>query len=262
MPFNLLLLPLLGGFVFTRNWVHSRYYALRSDGHVLLFYAATAGAVFLLIAAFITCLLGPICTGIDHNWHVMSPFEHSGKAMLAFFLGATIWYPLNWFADDETAIDRVILRRQDSLELLLRTAMGEGKLVSLSVKNGKVYVGYVISTINPAFPMETLSLIPMMSGYRDEDTKKLVLTTQYTDAFAQIEQEIERRVIEEARTYQVTGKELENWIQDETDTELENFKIVIPVQEIQSANIFKIDTYNRYFREQADLSTSLTSKAV
>lgn len=253
MPFNLLLLPLLGGFIFARQWKKTRYYALRSDGHVLLFYAASCGAIILMFAAVLCFLLAEVCQYLDYCWHCVVPFEHSGKAALAFIIAATVWYPLNWFHKDEKEIDRVIQRKQDSLELLLRTAMGERKLVLLTVKNGKLYVGYIISNLNPAFPMETLGMIPMMSGYRDDETKTAKFTTLYTEAYDKIQRDIEIRVRQEVLAAQINEEQLEERIRDAVDEELDDFKIVIPVTEIQSASIFKLDTYNKYFRVESNL---------
>lgn len=52
MPFNLLLLPLLGGFIFFSKWNRSRYYGLRSDGYRLILYSAITGAVFFVHSRF------------------------------------------------------------------------------------------------------------------------------------------------------------------------------------------------------------------
>ena len=50
MPFNLLLLPLLGGYIFISHWHVTRFDATRYTGERLLFHSATAGVVFLLVA--------------------------------------------------------------------------------------------------------------------------------------------------------------------------------------------------------------------
>ena len=247
MPFNLLLLPLLGGFIFTRQWKRTRYYALRSDGYVLLFYAASWGALFLLIACVLSFILSPGFGRFVDFWHIVIPIEHSGKAAMAFVLASTLWYPLNWGYQDEIQIDRVIQRKQDPLELLLRTAMGEGKLVLISVKNGKIYVGYIISNLNPAYPIESLGMLPMISGYRRTTDKTACFTTPYTVAYDKIEKEIRGRMQQDANNAQ---ENIEEIIQDAIDEELSDFKIVIPITEIQSAAIFKLDTYEKYFRAE------------
>jgi hypothetical protein len=47
MPFNLLLLPLLGGFIFFSHWNRTAFFALRQDRERLLFYSSLWGIVFL-----------------------------------------------------------------------------------------------------------------------------------------------------------------------------------------------------------------------
>jgi len=238
--------------MFTRQWKRTRYYALRSDGYVLLFYAASCGAVFLLIATVLSFILSPALTKIVDWWHLVIPIEHSGKAAMAFLLASTLWIPLNWGQRDEVHIDRVIQRKQDSLELLLRVAMGERKLVLITVKNGKIYVGYIISNLNPAYPMESLGMLPMMSGYRRTTEKTACFTTLYTMAYDKIEEEIRTKI----KHSEVAQEDVEELIQDAIDEELCDFKIVIPITEIQSASIFKLDIYEKYFRVEEKGSES------
>lgn len=248
MPFNLLLLPLLGGFIFARQWKRSRYHVLRSDGHVLLFYSASFGAGLLILATFISYFLSPHFSSIDFEWHTVVPFEHSGKASLAFLLGVLIWWPLNLFLDDQKEMDRVIERKEDALELLLRNAMGQNKLVLITVKNGKVYVGYVLSNLNPAFAMESIGIAPMLSGYREDPTKTACFTTRYIDAYDKIETEVKARVEADPKNANASAEDLADLISDEIDTLVEDFEIVIPVSEIQSATIFNMEIYNKHFR--------------
>src|SRR5262249_16279594 len=129
------------------------------------------------------------CHVVDNFWHVIVPFEHSGKAFLAGFLGAIIWLPMNTYWDEDDEIDRIVKDRGDPLEVFLRTALGKGKPVMLTVKNGKVYVGMVFSTINPSMPFLSVLLLPIWSGYRSDDSKTVVVTTRYIDALIGIEDE-------------------------------------------------------------------------
>ena len=129
MNLNLLFLPLLGGFIFVRNWRLTRYYALRSEGHVLIFYSAAAGTCFCIIAAFIVLYIGPQHRELDEYWHQIIPFEHSGKAVLAFALGALSWIPLNVFSDDTKQAHRAVNRRRNPLEVLFINSMETSQLV-------------------------------------------------------------------------------------------------------------------------------------
>src|SRR2546427_4795103 len=218
-PLNLLFLPLLGGFIFVTKWYPTKYYTLRSDGYRLLFTTAVAGTLLLLLASILKAHAVPYFPwwpAVYFWWHRIAPPEHSGKAALAMFLGCSLWMPLNligivggrfslpsnlfgrfvkWFSDEE-AVRRAIDRKRDALELFLIMALKAEKMVSVSVKNGKVYVGYLTSTYNPAFQMESISLIPAFSGHRNEDTKEMVLDLNYLGVYTAIQPKLYTKLLD------------------------------------------------------------------
>lgn len=57
MPFNLLLLPLIGGFVFLAHWRFTLYFAKRLDKERLLLYSSLAGALLLGVSFGISILV-------------------------------------------------------------------------------------------------------------------------------------------------------------------------------------------------------------
>lgn len=239
MPFNLLLLPLLGGYIFITQWNRTRFSVMRIDGHRLLFQAAIAGAIFLLSAVFISTVCHQLKWGsfIEAEWHASIPFDHSGKAAIAFLLGAILWIPLNYFTDKETGIARAIQKQENPLELMLQKALAETHLILLTVKNSKVYVGFVSDSFNPALPNQYVKLLLTTSGYRDGDTKKVTFTNDYTsvlDQLANSEEEIDPLVAE-------------------------GFEIVIPIAEIQSVSFFAPDIYRQYFNVVAENQEATTT---
>jgi dsDNA-binding SOS-regulon protein len=251
MTFNLLFLPLIGGFIFVRNWRPTRYYALRSDGHVLLFYSATASVVFALIAALIVFLFGSSCPDLDTFWHQMVPFEHSGKATIAFLLGCSLWRVLNLPFKDINEARRVVNRRRNPLEILFLTAMENKQAIAISLKNKKLYVGYVVSSANPAFALESVAVIPLMSGYRNGDDQTVTFTTRYIDAYDKMQTAATERVTAEAAAEPtLTDDEKKERIQEEADKEINIFRHVILVREIETAFVFRLDLYNKYFGPQ------------
>lgn len=221
---------------------------MRSDGHVLLFYSATAGALALLGASLIVYWMGPQARCIDDFWHRIIPFEHSGKAALAFVIAAALWIPLNWFFDDGDESGKVINYRRNPLEILFRTAMDNGQLIALSLKNRKVYVGYIISSSNPAFPLDSVAIIPMMSGYRRSEDHTVEFTTKYIDAYDKMQATITERVRKEASVDSTLSEEaIKEWIQEEADKEINIFRHIIMVREIDTAFVFRLDIYEKYF---------------
>ena len=227
MPFNLLLLPLIGGYLFVTQWYRTRYYALRADGQRLLLNSACAGAVFLFAATLLVgyCESSHWGRAINLAWHRTVPFEYSGRAVLAFLLGAAGWWPLNriWVRDAE--IQRVILEKGDALEGLLRRAVGENRLVALTVKSGKVYIGWITGLFNPAFPLEHIKLVPAFSGYRREPDKHLIFTNFYLPIYEKLRAEQQTQPLPNAE-----------------------FELVLPRTEIQSANLFDLKIYEQHFR--------------
>lgn len=233
MPFNVLLLPLLGGYVFLRYWNRTRFSSRRYSGERLLFHAAIAGILFLTAAFVVTRLLNWGYPGLGLWWRRMLPFPYSGTAFLAFLIGGLLWIPLNWISRSrEEAANRAIDESGDYLETLLVRAIHRTKPVCATLKSGKTYIGFVVGSVDPAFDRRYISLLPLQSGYRDPQ-HELVINTDYARVY--------ERITAEGRP------------EPELDELMRDFIIVLPVGEIQSVNIFDRDAY-RLFNEQSGLA--------
>ena len=258
MQFNLLFLSLLGGFIFVRNWKRTRYYALRADGHVLLFYSAIAGGFWLFIASVLIFHFTPEWPLVNELWHLIVPFEYSGRAALACLLGATAWVPLNVFYRDSFESYRIIKQRKNPFELLFRTTLGTKQLIAISLKNRKVYVGYVMDVSNPAFALESVAIVPIISGFRDSKDQTVIFTTRYTDAYERIHKSVGTRVRQEISNDPTFKGVVEDKVKDEQDKAINVFKHTIMVREIDTAFAFKMDIYNQYFGPKVTESPSLS----
>ena len=254
----------------------TKYSVLRSDGYRLIFYASIAGSVLLFLATVgvLVALSYPSGKALAAYWHVLVPLEHSGKAALALLMGALLWRPLNlsgkrWPSlGEKECIRRVIENKQDPLEILLSQTLGSDQLISVSVRNGKVYIGRLISSFNPAYGVQSLTLLRSYSGHRDKETSVFHLDINYERVF---EEAIENLVTETGRRIQqenpdLSEDELEERIEDELKEgdhqgeeheeirsavdQLHALKIVIPVSEIQSVNIFDESIYAAVSREE------------
>lgn len=118
MPFNVLLLPLLGGYVFISHWNHTRFDARRYSGERLIFHAAIAGAVFLGVAFVVTRMVILWKPGLYVWWRQLVPFGYTGTSLLAFALAALTWIPLNRFVSDrDTEQGKAVEQWGDYLEL-------------------------------------------------------------------------------------------------------------------------------------------------
>src|SRR6185369_14650634 len=149
---------------------------LRADGYRLVFHPSLARICLLVITRTTIVLLTNGPDRISHfiqlstkTWDSVAPFSYSGTAALSLLAGSTLWYPLNWLVlNRDFHLDNTLQRRGDSLELVMRTALGQGKLVSLVLRNDEVYVGYVISNFNPIFKVNFLKIMPVLVGHCGE----------------------------------------------------------------------------------------------
>jgi hypothetical protein len=227
MPFNVLLLPLLGGFIFVRYWNRTKYHAIRAEKERILLLASAAGLIALALSFAIKALLGALFPCSDYPnlpcfpvvWYRLIPFPYSAVSVLALILGATMWIPLNrgivtwirdlakpdiwtatgsWFMrvftrgwENPEEIDRVLKEDGDPLDLLLRRAEKESKTILATLTTGKVYVGFVSSTNPPSSQTRSVSIVPTKSGYRDSVMQKVHYEVYYSDALARLNEDID-----------------------------------------------------------------------
>ncbi len=154
------------------------------------------------------------------------------------------------------------------MEILLRDALESDRLISVSVKSGKVYIGRLVSSFDPVYGVQSLTLSRSYSGHRDRETSALHIDIDYERV---LERAIENLVTETRRRIQqenpdLSEDELEEQIEDELKEgnrqgegnekirsvvdQLHALKIIIPVSEIQSVNIFDKSIYNAVSREE------------
>jgi hypothetical protein len=253
MPYNVLLLPLLGGFLFITFWDRTRWHARRAEKDRLLIFAALAGLLFLGLAylirsipPFLPCVsFCPYNLGLCVNlpcppewWDRNIGFPQSGVATFAFILGALGWWPLNrlsdryykeWASDGKRGSERrefvrVVDHYGGPLEQLFLRSMQEETAVMITLKGGKVYIGDIGASFIPGLHTHFL-LLPSRSGYRDRK-QRLELTTDYDDVYEK-----------------VRADENEN----ESTRIIGSFGVAIPVDEVVAASLYLPDIHKKYF---------------
>ncbi|MFN2529851.1 MAG: hypothetical protein ABR555_01010 [Pyrinomonadaceae bacterium] len=169
----------------------------------------------------------PTLVELRHWWAFNTPpIEYSGISSCAFLLALSLLGILNLFKSNQAAEkvgERVILTYGSQLEKLLYRSLIDQKRVMVTLKNGKVYIGRVTISFTPQEDKDFL-LLPIKSGYREGDKQRLVLTTHYDNAYAEI-------VENEAEYINI----------------ISDFGVVIPIPEVLTASLYREDVHSKYF---------------
>lgn len=234
MPFNVLLLPLLGGFLFLSYWNRTENFAKRLDKERLLLWSAISGSVLLglSIVAYLLVPITPNWMGLhwlQKWWAYHIPFNYSGFALLAGVLGPFgAWFlnnvpPFKQLWDLAEEGKRAINDYGGPLEKLLYRAMKGEKYVMVTLRSGKVYIGRVAISLAPE-DETAFYLLPIKSGYREGDKQRLVITTHYDDVYDRISQ-----------------------AEDQAEEMISDFGVVVPVREVVTASLYRRDIHEKYF---------------
>lgn len=231
IPFNILLLPLLGGFAFVSIWNYTRWHAVRASRERLIFYAAIAGFFSLIIVFSIKLFIAPLfpcsrwsaVTCLPTWWETHVPFEYSGLSTGAFGLAAVLGFLLNflpWFDKDKQA-ERIVKKEGGPLEQFLDVALKSQKEVLVTLANGKVYLGPIASSFPPDGRDKTITLLPSASGYREHPSQRLIFTTEYEDIYLALEQN--------------------------DPEQIGDFRVTVPIREVRSVTFFNRKIHRDHF---------------
>ncbi len=232
MGLELFLVPILGGYWFLTRYNYTRYGAVRESGYHIFFRSAIVGVVLFGIAHLV------VAFGLHHyvpvfatTWKSYVSVPFSDTAVFSLVLGFVLpilgnrlyLLPIvgKRFYDAERAARRAAEKSGDLVELLIAESIEEAKLVEISLRSGKSYIGFALVSGIERSGESDVTLIPMASGYRNNETRELEITTNYAP------------VIRES-------------IQESSDIVYEDFRIVIPRSEIVSARIFDSTAYKRF----------------
>ena len=157
----------------------------------------------------------------DHRPHRLCRDRCRGTFLLAAILP--------WILNKLSRFDRFEARQNaaeaagDQISLIIDQAMLEGRFVELSLANRKSYVGSPVQGTFGHRDAGDVALIPIASGYRDKDSRDLVITTNYAPA-------IEDQLSELA---------------------LDDLKVAFPMRDIVSARLFDQNLYASFLDDSA-----------
>jgi hypothetical protein len=292
MPWNVLLLPLVGGYSTLHFFYYSRFRAHRLEGHRLLLDSALVGLALITAARLFILLLKTTEFGraLRETWvSLAGETPYFGTALLSLILGLLVPLGLNiglalllraesdratsrrplirdfltaanakagprrgwrsltargalglrgsmswlralihWFLQParDHSEDWAMRHMADPAYRQLRKAMQDGRPVMVSLRDRKVYVGLVWDLPEEREKRGFILLLPIISGYRESESLKVILTTPYpTDLYQQS-----------------PGQPQESSPED--------FLINIPWDQIQNAHPFNPEVYEQHFKQQ------------
>lgn len=166
MPFDYLILPLIGGFLFLANFNPTKFRFARQSRTRFVLYTAFVGAVLLALGRIGEMLVNSYCPGII-EWmeNDFALFQNALATILSLFIGATAWIPLNYIWRWENAVHSYLDKHGDELEVMMFSATINMEALMFSMEDGKVYVGFVErmpadpSSMDPYF-----RIVPVLSG--------------------------------------------------------------------------------------------------
>ncbi|CAN5841534.1 hypothetical protein BH23ACT11_BH23ACT11_23930 [soil metagenome] len=233
---SLLLFVLAGAFVFAYRCHYTSYLATRMEGRQLVFVVTFIG-VGLISLSRASLIIAPLIVPevillyIGRVWAaVVSPFQISA---LATYFGAFLWGPIlafvvNRFYGADRASTDAIERYGSEQEQLLFRAMQENSFVSVTLNNRKVYIGWPVYSPDTRRETKDFRLLPAVSGYRDEQTLDLHLTTQYFE------------ILEKVRSGTVYG------------LNANDFEVMLPLENVVSVGLFSLAIDQKLFKIQSD----------
>lgn len=235
----IVVLPLVGGYIFASRWIVTKYVVDREDGHRLYFRAAFYGVFLFAVALLIRLLLSSWFDGYSHVESVLSgelrgtlkePNDPALRntlltSLFALAIGATLWVPFEFLPQNwkRFLFHRAI--RNNEFESLLARAMQNVKPISVTMENSKVYVGLLNESLHPGVNRKYLTIFPLMSGFRDSNNSKIWFTTFYNHIY-------------------------QNLDRISPSVSLEDFEIVLPIDHIQSLNMFDIAVYTEFQKQK------------
>lgn len=224
MILNLLVLPLAAGYYILTKSYKFKFRTQRLDRNSL-FFETVICAVFILIGAFFlkTFIYDQFFTNsFKNSISSMNPLNTtplSGMVGVSFLLVVTITYLYNFLLNKEHEIHDAIKAIGNEFELMASKAIKENRLILLSLKNDKFYIGWVKEIPIPS-QSNYLRIIPVFSGYRNKE-KRLEFTSQYIEAYSLL--------IEDGR-----GNDFNDF----------NSDVVMPISEIITISFFDQEMYD------------------
>ncbi|MDY4387746.1 hypothetical protein [Pectobacterium aroidearum] len=245
----IVMVVLVCGYWYTDNHYPSRIRHARSNGWNSYFNVAMHGCRFFLSGLVTTFFVYTTIFFIDFIFNL--PLKIWPKAydkftsFERFFNSELMGYPsfiwssavlAIWIAYRQASDAKKEMQKEESrlkayrevaktdpMESLLVQAIDEEKLIFVTLKSRKVYVGFVAAPRFEHSETSHLCIIPYLSGYRDKDSLRFIETHSYVEHY------------------------IENNITSNSEPlNLNHFRHIMPMEQVDSVSIFDTSTYQRF----------------
>ena len=214
-------MPALGGYALLGLSYVSRYWFARRSGYGLFFSAAIAGVLLLALARLIVVLCGHhVPSNFYASWRAYAPFEYAGTVLVSALLAGILPLVVNCVTKKDKWAKRSARASGDLIECLIQDAVESGgeQLIEVSTKGSKCYIGFAQESGVTAQGEADIGVIPVVSGFRNSETRELEITTNYLPT-------------------------LQN-----TTLDIEEYRVLIPLAEIASVRRFDPEAYRMLAR--------------
>lgn len=255
---------LLAGFIYSELNSKTKYRLIKSTGWHTYFLAGKFGIYFSLLAGLLTSPLHLFLQNDKLNiwvvaWAVLTVLlaiiwgkyhylflrlcqplctryarlvvlrAVSKQKIRSIWRKAKIWK--NEYEANSAQESAYLIATSNQFEYMLYEATKSVRMLQITLKSNKVYIGYIQNTlINDNFDdTEYFTIYPLISGYRNKDDLTLTLTTSYADAYKQI-----------------------NNMSEASDKLEEKFKILIPRSEVSTMGYFNPEYYGKFNNGEAN----------
>ncbi|MHC5309645.1 hypothetical protein ACYSNM_06180 [Myroides sp. LJL116] len=255
---DLIILPLLAGYIFLFTFNLTKFYNIRVDRQRLIFnslictvflsffsflfdfYILKSETFFGLPNPLLQCrtYLSKLIDQIVGSQNLTFGFKQSILILLLSFPLAKI---LNLVFSRKFAFDYTIRKFGSQLDRLfwfsLMELRDEDKLLMITTKSNKVYIGYV-NKISEPLSESYIRIIPNFSGYRDKEKLTIDITTKYTDVIKDYLQKNKKKEIDD------------------------KLGIIIPASEILIVSKFDAEIFGRFNNSNQDKQDNLTPNQI
>lgn len=231
--FNVLLIPLVAGYYLRYNLFFFEPKSMKLSPQRVLFESIISG-IWVTIAFFlIRVLIQIFCPEIIDNIYTRFYSSEIPKipflitSITTFFGVITISTLTNKIVRkynprlEQKVYAHAIRKNGDEFDRKFLDSMLSGIPIQLSMKNGKVYVGYC-AEIPETKTTNYCVIFPLKSGYRAKETHEITFTTYYDEAYDQYIEQNQDNNIDELTDPSITLNQSEVVSVRFYDEELEN----------------------------------------